>query len=53
MAASETAELEAQVEDMQLNGVEEDQVTPWDVTSTSAAGVDYDKLISKLNPRCG
>ncbi len=24
---------------------EEDEVTPWDVSSKSASGVDYDKLI--------
>ena len=25
-----------------------DVITPWEVSSTSAAGVDYDKLISKF-----
>lgn len=29
-------------------GVEEDQVDPWNVQSKSNTGIDYDKLISKL-----
>ena len=47
---------ETQIKDMKLeenaqtNGaVEEEElvVTPWDVSTKSASGVDYDKLISK------
>ncbi|KHJ92294.1 putative tryptophan--tRNA ligase [Oesophagostomum dentatum] len=33
------------------DGVEEDVVTPWDVTASSATGVDYDKLIAKFGCR--
>lgn len=32
-------------------GVEEDQVDPWNVQSKSNTGIDYDKLISKLEIR--
>ena len=31
---------------------EEDIVDPWNVQSSSAKGVDYDKLISMLNRGC-
>ena len=37
-------------ENAQTNGVVEEEemvVTPWDVSTKSASGVDYDKLISK------
>ena len=51
----EVEESKKKVDEMKLegenqaNGVteEEDQVTPWDVSSKSASGVDYDKLTSK------
>ena len=54
--ASETCETETQLKEMKLdenvqtNGVVEEEemvVTPWDVSTKSASGVDYDKLISK------
>ena len=46
--ASEAADLEK----VHINGTdaqkqEDDHVTPWDVTASSAKGVDYDKLISE------
>ena len=47
-----------QIEDLKIeNGPEttqedgEDEVNPWTVTSSSAKGVDYDKLISELDNR--
>uniref|UniRef100_A0AC35U1U7 Tryptophan--tRNA ligase n=1 Tax=Rhabditophanes sp. KR3021 TaxID=114890 RepID=A0AC35U1U7_9BILA len=35
----------------QENGVDEDEVTPWDIKAVSAKGVDYDKLIVKFGCR--
>jgi hypothetical protein len=35
------------MEDDKGAGDQDDIVNPWDVQSTSATGVDYDKLISK------
>lgn len=32
----------------ELNVNEDDVINPWEVTSKSEAGVDYDKLISKF-----
>jgi hypothetical protein len=32
--------------EVEKSEVEEDVVNPWTVTSSSAAGIDYDKLIS-------
>ena len=51
----EVEEAKLKIDEMKLegenqsNGVveEEDEVNPWNVTSKSASGVDYDKLISK------
>ncbi|CAO4382502.1 unnamed protein product [Caenorhabditis nigoni] len=46
------------VEELQVNGVaqeakeeDEDLVTPWEVTTTKATGIDYDKLIVKFGCR--
>lgn len=44
-------DLAASLEKVTMNGEEageegEDNVTPWDVTASSAKGVDYEKLIS-------
>lgn len=36
------------VEDGTVAGAKEDFVDPWNVTSTSDKGIDYEKLISKL-----
>lgn len=33
---------------------DEDTVDPWNVSTTNAKGVDYDKLIGRIKgPRCG
>lgn len=38
---------EPQIEHLAINGVSSDDiVNPWNVTSSSQTGVDYDKLIS-------
>ena len=34
--------------DREKNDTQEDFVDPWNVTSSSDAGVDYDKLISNI-----
>ena len=58
MAAEEQSPPTSQLDDLALasepstsevgaTGVETDVVTPWEVGSSSAKGVDYDKLISK------
>ncbi|CAP37361.2 Protein CBR-WARS-1 [Caenorhabditis briggsae] len=42
------------VEQLQVNGAkeeDEDLVTPWEVTTTKATGIDYDKLIVKFGCR--
>lgn len=44
-----TEQLESSVADLNVADGEGDVVDPWNVTSTSEAGVDYDKLISKPN----
>lgn len=40
-------EIAKDVSDLKISNGEEDIVDPWNVTSTSQEGVDYDKLISK------
>ena len=35
--------------DPEKNDAQEDFVDPWNVTSSSDAGVDYDKLISNID----
>lgn len=40
---SESPSLEDKVEELKIN--DDDVVDPWNVTSTSETGVDYDKLI--------
>ena len=49
--ADQMAELNVGTED-DTAAPEEDIVNPWSVQSSSAKGVDYDKLISTLNVRC-
>lgn len=41
---SETSNVTDKVEELKLD---DDVVDPWNVASTSDAGVDYDKLIGK------
>ena len=43
-----SAEVEKVQTDLANAKVQEDLVTPWDVTANSAKGVDYDKLIQKF-----
>ncbi|CAG0881237.1 unnamed protein product [Darwinula stevensoni] len=40
--------LTDQMKDASIKGEEEDIVNPWNVQSTSATGVDYDKLIKRF-----
>ena len=54
MANPAPENVEAKVEELQVNGVahqeeeeDDDKVTPWEVTTTKATGIDYDKLIGK------
>ncbi|XP_014277826.1 tryptophan--tRNA ligase, cytoplasmic [Halyomorpha halys] len=42
------AEIVKDVSDIKINNGEEDVVDPWNVTSTSQEGVDYDKLIKRF-----
>lgn len=39
----------ATAEEVIVNDEQNDIVDPWNVTSSSASGIDYDKLISKIN----
>ncbi|KIH50713.1 hypothetical protein ANCDUO_19205 [Ancylostoma duodenale] len=51
---SDQSGVNEELETMQVNGdhkeeeQKEDLVTPWDVSASSATGVDYDKLIGKV-----
>lgn len=40
-------DIEKDVSGIKITNGDEDTVNPWNVTSTSQEGVDYDKLISK------
>lgn len=56
MAAPVAENVVAKIEELKVNGVpveeeDPDKVTPWEVTTTSATGIDYDKLIVKFG--CG
>ncbi|CAL2047572.1 CBN-WARS-1 protein [Caenorhabditis brenneri] len=56
MAAPVAENVAAKIEELKVNGVateeeDTDKVTPWEVTTTSATGIDYDKLIVKFG--CG
>ena len=41
-----STEIDKNISEIKINNEEEDVVNPWNVTSTSQEGVDYDKLIS-------
>lgn len=43
--------MEKDIENLQINGEEDDVVTPWNVESQSDAGIDYDKLISNYHSK--
>lgn len=52
--AAPAEQVAAEIENLKVNGGaagggvqedEEDRVTPWEVTTTKATGIDYDKLI--------
>uniref|UniRef100_A0A1I7T6A1 Tryptophan--tRNA ligase, cytoplasmic n=1 Tax=Caenorhabditis tropicalis TaxID=1561998 RepID=A0A1I7T6A1_9PELO len=55
--AAEAENVAKQVEELQVNGAapveeeEADTVTPWEVTTTRATGIDYDKLIVRFGCR--
>lgn len=45
--------VEPKLEELKINGVapeeeDDDKVTPWEVTTTKATGIDYDKLIGEF-----
>lgn len=46
--ADETKTVQENVAAIDLNAKSEDFVDPWNVESTSDAGIDYEKLIRKL-----
>ncbi len=41
-------ELVEQMDDLSIDAKGEDIVNPWEVSSASEKGIDYDKLISKF-----
>ena len=48
MTNSAPENVTAKLEELQVNGEledDDDKVTPWEVTTTKASGIDYDKLI--------
>ncbi|KAF1754205.1 hypothetical protein GCK72_020765 [Caenorhabditis remanei] len=54
MTNSAPENVTAKLEELQVNGEledDDDKVTPWEVTTTKASGIDYDKLIVRFGCR--